>query len=228
MAASETGSADHHDGDSLRRPPSLVCMPAMREALPVAVRQRSISMPALLGRWLSLAARVPSEPNDQPDAQVAGPAWRLRQPVGAVPASTAVHAPSHVPNATGPLYVAVATEHGGSADICVSTQAADRRYDVSAGLHDCAAGVSVWVKKSRPGSEPPMLSALAGAGEDLLCRRRRGRPHLYTDGSLENDAHGDRLVGVARLRHMSVRADRRLPQIVHSPQNAPRAQSRFG
>ena len=67
------------------------------------------AVPALLGHWLSLAARVPLEPNDEPDAQVAGPARRLRQPVGAVPASTAVQAPSHVPNATVTLYVAVAT-----------------------------------------------------------------------------------------------------------------------
>jgi hypothetical protein len=48
------------------------------------------------------------------------------------------YAPSHVPNATGTLYVAVATEHGGSAGICVSTQAADRRNDVSTGMRDCA------------------------------------------------------------------------------------------
>jgi hypothetical protein len=35
MAASKTDGTDHHDGDRLRRPPSLVCMPAMREALRV-------------------------------------------------------------------------------------------------------------------------------------------------------------------------------------------------
>jgi hypothetical protein len=45
--------------------------------------------------------------------------------------STAIHAQSHVPNATGTLYVALATEHGASAGICVSTQAADRCCDVS-------------------------------------------------------------------------------------------------
>jgi hypothetical protein len=138
MAGSQADGAVHHDGDSLRRPPSLVCMPAMHEALPGAVRERSISVPSLLGHWLSFAARVPLEPNDEPDAQVASPARRLRQPLGAVPASTAVHAPSHVPNATGTLYVALATEHGGSAGICVSTQAADRRCDVSTGTRDCA------------------------------------------------------------------------------------------
>jgi hypothetical protein len=36
----KTGGADHRDGDSLRRQPSLVYMPAMRAALPGAFRQR--------------------------------------------------------------------------------------------------------------------------------------------------------------------------------------------
>jgi hypothetical protein len=44
--------------------------------------------------------------------------------------SRTIHAPSHVPNAAGTLYVAVAAEHGGSAG---TTRAADRRYDVSTG-----------------------------------------------------------------------------------------------
>jgi hypothetical protein len=131
MAGSKTDGAVHHDGDSLRRLPSLVCMPAMCMALPGAVRQRSLSVPVLLGHWLSFPARVPLEPNDMPDAQVASPARRLRQPVGAVPASTALHALSHISEVAGALHVPLAAEHGGSAGNCVSTKALDRRCDVS-------------------------------------------------------------------------------------------------
>jgi hypothetical protein len=41
-----------------------------------AVPTLSLSVPPLLGHWLSLAARAPLERNDMPDAQVAGPARR--------------------------------------------------------------------------------------------------------------------------------------------------------
>jgi hypothetical protein len=164
MAGSQTDGAVHHDGDSLWRQPSLVCMPAMHEALPCAIRERSISLPSLLGHWLSFAARVPLEPNDKPDAQVASPARRLRQPVGTVSASTAVHARSHVPNATSTLYVAVAAEHGRSAGICVSTQAAHRRYDLSAGLHDCADGSAAICAWTTIGHRPSALKAAGWNG----------------------------------------------------------------
>ena len=68
VAGCKGGGAVHHDADGVWRPPAMVCMPAMRGGLQGAVWQRSISVPALLGPWLPVPARVDLEPNVEPHA----------------------------------------------------------------------------------------------------------------------------------------------------------------
>jgi len=77
----------------------------------------------LLGHWLPLAARVCVEPNDMPIAEAARPARRLRQPDGALSATTAVHAPSHVPAIAVTVHIAIRTAHAGAWGICLAAQA---------------------------------------------------------------------------------------------------------